>query len=497
MPSFIPLSRVSSIAILLATLAATGSAQTPVPTSQADTPLTLSDCVQRALARNFDIGLGHYDTANAAADVSIARSGFDPVFNASSTRSGSRLEGGSRATNGWNNRMGLSQHVVTGADISLSTGLDRTKNRLSNPYNPAYDSDIALTISQPLLKGAGLAANRSALDQAHLGVERAGYLYRGTMMDVVRDTEVAYYELHFARRQLAVRRLSLEAAQRLLYENTAKRDEGVFTDLEVLAAEVGVATQQRSVLLAEQQLRNNEDALRALVGQFELDAPLGETSFASASEDRPDVTETYTRAKVAQPEYLALQTQIKQLRVQLAATRRNRLPSLDLNTTLGYNAERRSAADAIDDLPGSDGYNWQVGLALSYPIGSRGERAKLIQANNNLSRAELQLRRLEQDILVQARSSVRAVSTSREAVRVATLAVDLAQKQYDLEKARFDAGRSTARLVLDAQTDLDDARVNLLSSQVDLLTAFSQLRRLEGRNLESYALAEPPARVGK
>ena len=125
MPSFIPLSRVSSIAILLATLAATGSAQTPVPTSQADTPLTLSDCVQRALARNFDIGLGHYDTANAAADVSIARSGFDPVFNASSTRSGSRLEGASRATNGWNNRMGLSQHVVTGADISLSTGLDR------------------------------------------------------------------------------------------------------------------------------------------------------------------------------------------------------------------------------------------------------------------------------------------------------------------------------------------------------------------------------------
>ena len=53
-------------------------------------------------------------------------------------------------------------------------------------------------------------------------------------------------------------------------------------------------------------------------------------SFASASEDRPDVTETYTRAKVAQPEYLALQTQIKQLRVQLAATRRNRSASTSL-----------------------------------------------------------------------------------------------------------------------------------------------------------------------
>jgi outer membrane protein TolC len=71
-------------------------------------------------------------------------------------------------------------------------------------------------------------------------------------------------------------------------------------------------------------------------------------------------------------------------------------------------------------------------------------------------------------------------------VRVAALAAGLAEKQYELQKARFDAGLSTARLVLDAQTDLDDARVNELSSQVDLLSALAQLRRLEGRSLEAY-----------
>jgi hypothetical protein len=136
--------------------------------------------------------------------------------------------------------MGLSQHTVTGADIALSTGLNRTKNRLSNPYNPAYDSDVALTLSQPLLKGAGIAANRAALDQARLGVERTSYLYRGTMMDVVRDTEIAYYQLHFSAASSPSAPLP-RGAQRLLYENTAKRDKGVYTDLEVLSADVGVA----------------------------------------------------------------------------------------------------------------------------------------------------------------------------------------------------------------------------------------------------------------
>ena len=91
---------------------------------------------------------------------------------------------------------------------------------------------------------------------------------------------------------------------------------------------------------------------------------------------------------------------------------------------------------------------------------------------------------------------MRAVATSREAVRVATLATGLSEKQYELEKARFDAGLSTARRVLDAQTDLDDARVNELSSQVDLLVALAQLRRLEGRSLDAYNI-DLLAAIGK
>jgi outer membrane protein TolC len=479
------LARVSTLLLLCAALALPGRADTP-PAAQPSAALTLDDCVRLALARNFDVEIGRFDTANAAAAVDAARSAFDPVLRASSTRTGSRLEGAANASSTWDNRLGVSQHIVTGADVSVSSSLNRSEHRFVSPYNPAYDSDVSVSINQPLLKGAGPAANRAALDQARLGVDRSNLLYRGTLMDLVRDTEVAYYQLHFARRQLVVRRLSLEAAQRLLDENRAKRDTGVLTDLEVLTAEVGVATQQRNVLLAEQQLRNREDALRALVGQFELDAPLGDTAFVAAADDTPVVDATFARAKAAQPEYLALQKTIEQLDIERAATRRNRLPQLDLNTALGYNTERGSASRALDDVLGSDGYNWQVGLELTYPIGSRGDRARLIQATNNLSRARLQLRQVEQDILVQARSSVRAVGTSRDAVRVATLAAGLAEKQYELQKARFDAGLSTARLVLDAQTDLDDARVNELSSQVDLLTALAQLRRLEGRSLDNY-----------
>ncbi len=481
----------SRLTALLAT--AVFLAALPARSNEAPAPLSLADCVQRALQHNFDIELGRFDTANARESIAIARAGFDPTLHASSTRNGSRQEGASFAGATWDNRIGASQHIVTGANVSVSTSLNRNRNYLTAPAgsNLRYNSDVSLTVAQPLLKGAGLAYNRAALAQARMGSDRAGLLYRGTMMDTARATEIAYYELHFARRQLAVRHQSLAAARQLYEENKTKRDTGVLTDLEVLTAEVGVASQQRNVLLAEQELHDREDGLRALIGQFALEAPLGETGFTIAEVEALDVDRTFERAKAAQPEYLATKSSIEQLQIEADSARRNRLPELNLATTLGYNAERDHAGDALENLPGSDGYNWQVGLELTYPIGSRGDRARLRQATNNLGHARLQLRRLEQDILVQARSSVRAITTNREAVQVAALASQLGVKQYDLEKARFDAGLSTARRVLDAQTDLDTARVNELSSQVALLASIVNLRRLEGRSLDGYTIPSP------
>lgn len=460
--------------------------------AEAPAPLTLEECIQRALRHNFDIELGRFDTANARESITVAKGAFDPTLFASSTRSGSRFDSTTPSSSGWVTRLGASQHLVTGADVSVSTALDRTKRASNNPYNPAYDSDVSLSLNQPLLKGAGLAYNRAALNRARLGSDRASLLYRGTMMDTVRDTEIAYYQLYFARQQLTVRRQSLAAAQRLHEENITKREVGVLTDLEVLTAEVGVATQQRNVLLAEQELRDSEDTLRSIIGQFELDAPLGETGFAIPTIEPLDVDRTFERAKAAQPEYLATKTSIDQLQIDAQSARRNRLPELNLATTLGYNtSDHRRAGAAFEDLPGSDGYNWQVGLEVVYPIGSRSDSARLRQANNSLARARLQLRQIEQNLLVQARGSVRAIATNREAVQVAAIASQLGVKQYELEKARFDAGSSTARRVLDAQTDLDTARVNELSSQVALLTALVQLRRLEGRTLDGFALPTP------
>lgn len=150
MPSLAASARVAVLAVILA--APLGSLR-----AEPAAPLTLDDCVRRALTRNFDVELGQFDTSNAAAAVSLARSAFDPVLRASSTRSGSRTEGAANAASGWDTRLGVAQHLATGADVTLSTALNRTAHRFVSPYNPAYDSDVSLSLNQPLLKVLGNA----------------------------------------------------------------------------------------------------------------------------------------------------------------------------------------------------------------------------------------------------------------------------------------------------------------------------------------------------
>jgi outer membrane protein TolC len=101
------------------------------------------------------------------------------------------------------------------------------------------------------------------------------------------------------------------------------------------------------------------------------------------------------------------------------------------------------------------------------------------------------LQQLDQTLLVNVRSSVRAVETNIVAVEIAGKATELSQKQYELQKARFDAGLSTSRLVLQAQDDLEAARVNELQSKVSLRVALAELNRIDGSSLERYRIALP------
>lgn len=471
-------------------------AEAPAP-DVAGPVLTLEECVKLALARGFDLEIEHQSLSIAQDNVPIARSTFLPVFSATAGKSLTRTaaEPGLGLPATMNSTIdggaGISQRLLTGTQFSL----DFNNNHFNTDpaiaaLNPAYTSDVTLSVRQPLLKGFGTRLNSQVIRRAELGLDVAGNSYESRALDVIQGTENAYYLLTGARDQLQVFRSSLQLAQALLGEAQSRRTAGMATGLDVLQAEVGVANARRSVLEAQRTVHATEDSLTALIGRFQFDTPPGSTRADedASSEPTPTIARSYQLATERYPALRTARTALELAKLDVDFARNDLLPSVDLDLALGLNGRDTTRRGSISGITEPDGHTWQAGISIAYPLWRTAEKARFRQSRYALTQAELREKQLEQDVLVSVRNAVRDVETSRESVTIAAQAADLAQRQYEAETDRFRAGLSTSRRVLEAQTDLESARVANLQARLDLQNARAALRRLEGTSLQRYGI---------
>ncbi len=452
--------------------------------------LTLQECITRALNKNFDLEIGRYGPQIAKDSIITAKSGFETQLSVTGSTGKNTGPGTSSRTSDL--RVGVSQKLYTGTTVSASSRLDRSSSDPAfSTLNPAYDADLTLSVRQPLLSGFGLGVNRAGIERAQIGFLRANLDFKSTVLDVIQATENAYYNLAFAREQLVVRNFSFALANKLFDEAKIRRDTGVATNLDVLQAEVGVANARRNVILAEQSVKDRQDGLLALIGQFELESALGTVRFSEVGEAIPLYASSYQLATQNQPDFLSSRAAIDQLKLDLKLAKDAAKPDLTVGAALGLSGTNGSGRDAFNDALDRQSHSWQVDFAFNYPWGRPSDRARERQSLATLNREQVRLRQIEQSIELQVRSAVRSVETNLESVKIATLASNLSQKQYELEKARFDAGESTSRRVLEAQDDLETARVSELQAKVSLRAAITALHRIEGSSLQRYAVRLP------
>jgi outer membrane protein len=472
---------------------------TPPPAPEAP-PLTLDACIALALKKNFDLTIENYSVDQAREALIMAQANFDPTLTASALRSVSQAASSTNTLDGTTQQgpradstsfqVGASERIPqTNGLFGLSANATRDASNSSySLLNPAFGNGISASISQPLLKNAGAINAKSRVERSQIGVSIATLNYKSRVLSVIRDTENAYYNLVAWRETVRIRQLSFELAQKLYEENQARRASGMATDLDVATAEVGIANARRAVIQADEAMRNAEDSLLSLINSGNLDARPGPVAFNDYNEPPPSFTTAYKLARDYYPDTLSAQDTIKQLEIDLAVAKRNQLPQLDLNASLGYTARSTSEGywQTIDNLPSDHGNRWTVGVTYSMPWGRRADKANYRSTLAGLNAQKTRLEQLELQLLVSVRTAVRAVESNLASVQIASQATQLAAKQYDLQKARYDAGLATSRLVLQAQDDLETARMNELSAKASLWSAVAELHRLEGTSLEQF-----------
>src|SRR5262245_4174197 len=214
------------LAVVIMT-AAEARAQTP----PAELHLTLDDAVQRAVEHNPDLAIVRLDVDVEVARVGQSRTAYTPVFSTALGRSSvtaaptNFLLGNSGVfSHDLFSSTGVKQRVPWGNGTS-SVSFDAartTSNSPLNTFDPSLQSAFQLAFSQPLVKDRKIDQAQQQYIIAKRNQASSELKFRESVVQTVAAVKQAYWTLKALRANVTVQERSLELAEQLAKENSAR-----------------------------------------------------------------------------------------------------------------------------------------------------------------------------------------------------------------------------------------------------------------------------------
>ena len=121
---------------------------------------------------------------------------------------------------------------------------------------------------------------------------------------------------------------------------------------------------------------------------------------------------------------------------------------------------------------------------MTLPLGNTGARNNVKSAKATLQQISLQLKQLQQNILIKIENDIAAIQTDALRIQATHEAKLYADAALDAEQKKLENGKSTSFQVLQLQKNLTDARSSEIKALSDYNIALAQLALDEGSILE-------------
>lgn len=460
---------------------------------RAGTKIELAETIPLALKKNLGLSISRTNHAGTQESLEIAKADFDPTVSVSSnyTNTGTpylRNQNHGSSTQSWTNEVAVSKKFKTGTEAKVYADFNRQYNVGTEP-DPASGAAVGVEISQPLLKNFGSEINLASVVRAQKNITQSSLDLRKTTLDLIHDTELAYWNLSASYALVFARLSSLRYAEFVLEQAKKKRSLKSATKEEVLRAEADVASRRVSLVSAKQSVQDADDALRKLLGQDGTGTFEVYEVAALLNDIQSEMPEFQTWIK--QVRAFDIDAQIKQLErekaeLDIKIAENNDKPSLDL--VLGAEASGRESSPhyAVGGIVDRSGYNLSAGVRFSMPIGFRAEKAALRQAQRSRESAQISIAQAEQNAMFSARAAWRSEEAARERLDASKTSFRMQYEAFEAQIAKYDVGACSITDVLSAQDNLDSARLDLIQAAYDVATARAKIHRLDGRILSDY-----------
>jgi outer membrane protein len=478
--------------------------------------LSLDDTIRLALSNNTDIHLDHYQVETAEDNLQRVYAPFDPLLTSSFSDqrtkfpTSTQLQGASILnTLTQQTQFGYSQTFETGTNFQGSFAADKSSTNSSfNFLNPSTATTLQFMVTQPLLRNRGLFPNRAPILIAQRNLKEARASFVGEVSDIILQIVGNYWNVVLAREILSVQQKSLDEAQKSYDHDKKALSLGALPPLDIYRSESQVASRRVGVIQAEYAVKQAEDQFRRGISA-DLDPATRVLDLDLTDRPEPvgellsiDIPTALARALANRPELEAAHQQlaIDELGVRLA---HNGLkPDLEVSgfyTGNGLNGNQVGGVNTGIGTSLSQSFRFSfpaygATLSLALPIKNHSAEANLADSLVNRRHDQYQERETNQSISLEVTTTVHSLEAAKLGMEAAKVAVDLAKDTLHADERKYELGAEPIFFVLDAQTQLAQAELNLIQSQVNFQLAVTQVDHATGDLLEHHhvQIVEPP-----
>lgn len=487
-----------------------GMIHAPLGDPNQSLPMDLDAAVTQALAYSAQLQVLRSTAQISLTAIVKAQANFDPVVFADTRMTGTSDPVGNTLTTGgptrfidstWYGSGGVRLRTVSGMQYELAqrVGYQNTNSQFFLPKNQAT-ARLNLSITQPLLRGAGQAYNSAVVVLAQIDANIAHAAFTRDMQAFLLDFNKAYWDIYLQRAAYVQRRRLLEEARAVVAELQSRLEVDV-AHSQLARAKAAAANRESALIRQETAIKNAVARFKALVNDPALDGrgdlELIPRDMRGASFGEADLASALSLALSNRPEVDQCSQEIRGAAQRLDLAKKDLLPMLNL-VFGGYVAGLEGDSDfsaAYGEQFSQGRPTYFGGLVYELPFNNRAAQAQHQQRLLELHRASAQLQAVTANLRAEVEIAVREVSTTQREMLSSYQAMLAEQMNVDYLHQRWKllAGdQQTAGVVLndllDAQVRRAGAEFDFVSAQVAHRLAWVNLKRSMGTLVEAVAV---------
>lgn len=454
--------------------------------------LSLPEAIALALRSNRNIQGAYLGRVAEKFDLRVAKDKFYPDINlsigaeAASRRTSTSDIKESSSDIGGTARLEVSQQLITGARLTLA--LDRSDRRQLDGDTSTADLDHyasytwSASVSQPLLKGAGIDVNKASIVLAELAESSNLLSLKDTVSSVVNQVTTNFRAFGRSIRRRNIIAASLANSKKSLEVNRLLVEMGRLAASEIIQTEAQIANQELDLEIAIDDVDNARINLLKILDLDEY-AQLIPVEEPQPEAVQPDLDDCLQRAFANRSDYLNGEMAVKRAKINLLLAEDNKKWSLDLIAHYRFDGSDGGSA------PHSERQSGYAGVNLNVPLyGDLSRQQRLVSAKTGLHQAELALDEIRQNINLDVKRAVRALETQLKQVKLAVRARELAAEKLEREKEKLALGRTTNFQLVTYQNDLIRQQNQELDAHVAYLNSLSSLDTVLGTTLATWQI---------